>query len=269
VATDNGPDPFAAQGGGRFVEGVGWVDKNNPAYAQGQATTTLAPGATTPGQADQTAPSGATTSATPGAPPTTNTTNQGVQDTVRNTYLEQATQSPIPKATDPTIAAQVDPYRAEIERQKNDYINQQAESAGPYATGALRGQERAASEHAGQAVASFAGQAVGNELVARRQEIQQALSGLTGLLDADQTRALQQKLADIDAQLKTLGISTGATTAENQLGVQKELGIGNLNLGMINALLNNQQFGDQLGFNIADREAYYNNLAAQQLLGGG
>lgn len=268
MAVDRGPDPFANSGGGRFVEGVGWVDKNSQYYDQGEpGPNEPAPQNQAPGAGNTAPASGATTSATPGAAPAPNTTNQGVQDTVRNTYLQQATQNPVPSAQDPVIAAQVDPFRAEVERQKNDYLGQQAEAAGPYATGALRGQERMASEKAGQTVGSFAASAVANELVARRAEIQHALDSLAGTLDADQTRALQQKLADLDAQIKIMGIQTAAASTAAGQDITKSLGIGQLNLGLLNALLGNQQFGDQLGFNIADREAYYNNLAGQNLLG--
>ncbi len=278
MAVDHGPDPFTNSGGGSFVEGVGWVDKNSPYYQppaaapanQAPADQAAAPGAAAspnaPVDNSKGAIPGATTSQTPAAAPTTNTTNQGVQDVVRNTYLQQATQNPIPSASDATIQAQVDPYRAEVERQKNAYLDQQAEAAGPYATGALRGQERMASERAGQTVGSFASSLVGNELVARRAEIANALQQLGGTLSEDQTRALQQKLADMDAQLKTLGINTAATTAANQLDVQKSLGIGGLNLSLLQSLLQNQQFGDQLGFNVADREAFYNNQALQNAL---
>ncbi len=262
MAVDHGPDPFQNSGGGAFVEGVGWVDKNSPYYQPPAG----APGNTAPdGQTPTTqgtASTGAQNSSTPGAAPTTNTTNQGVQDTVRNTYLTQATQNPIPTAQDPQIAAQVDPYRAEVERQKNDYLDQQAEAAGPYATGALRGQERMASEKAGQNVGGFAASLVGNELVARRAEIQHALDSLSGTLSDDQARALQQKLADLDAQIKMAGINTAAASTAAGQDIQKSLGIGQLNLGLLNALLGNQQFGDQLGFNIASTEAGLNQNAS-------
>jgi hypothetical protein len=268
VAVDHGPDPFQNSGGGSFVEGVGWVDKNSPYYQPpAGAPGNTAPDGQTPGTNAGTTSTGAQNSSTPGAAPTTNTTNQGVQDTVRNTYLTQATQNPIPTAQDPQIAAQVDPYRAEVERQKNDYLDQQAEAAGPYATGALRGQERMASEKAGQNVGGFAASLVGNELVARRAEIQHALDSLSGTLSDDQARALQQKLADLDAQIKMAGINTAAASTAAGQDIQKSLGIGQLNLGLLNALLGNQQFGDQLGFNIANAEQGYNQTSGASLLG--
>ncbi|MFZ9200762.1 MAG: SDR family NAD(P)-dependent oxidoreductase, partial [Paracoccaceae bacterium] len=43
-----------------------------------------------------------------------------------------------------------------------------------------------------------------------------------------------------------------ARRKEPLLALKKELGIGELNLGLLNALLGNQQFNDQLGFNYAN-----------------
>lgn len=276
MATDlsNGPDPFAAQGGGQFVQGVGWVDKNNPAYTGPAGGTNAANSGTAspngdPNQTPSTVPGqpAATTSSTPGAAPTGPTTNQGTQDTVRNTYLAQASQPEVVTPNDPNVKAQTDAYRAEATRGVNNYLDQQAESAGPYATGALRGQARMANEQAGQATGAFETQLMANELAARRQEIQNALSGLGGLVTSDQQQALQKELADIDAQTKVLGINTAASTAANQLGVQQELGVGGLNLGLIQALLGNQQFGNNLALQAAIAEMGGNTTAGNAVSG--
>jgi hypothetical protein len=262
-------------GGGAFVQGVGWVDKNNPQYANG--TTASGAAANAPaspnGQATagsltpaQQATASSTNSATPGAAPATNTTNQGTQDVVRNSYLAQATQPTTVDPNDPVIKNQVDAYRAATDRASNDFVNQQAEAAGPYATGALRGQERMVAEKGGQSVAGFQAQLVANELQNKRAEVQQALTSLGGLITSDRQQALQQQLADLDAQIKTLGINTAATTASNQLGVQQELGVGGLNLGLMQALLGNQQANNSMGLNAAEYEAYLNNQALQNVL---
>ena len=266
-----GNDPFEAMGGGVLLPNGGWVDRNNPAaqpYLNGGGAPAPAnsgtgggggnQGAQTP---DQQAAQASTYSSTPGAAPTQNTTNQGTQDVVRNTYLQQATQPATVSENDPIIKNQVDAFRAETDRARTQYLNEQAESAGPYATGALRGQERATAEAAGQQVGSYKAQLMANELLQKRQEIQNALSSLGGLVTTDQARALQQQLADLDAQLKTLGITTAAGTADKQLAVQQALGIGGLNLGLLQALLGNQQFNDQLGLNTGIAEANFNQKA--------
>lgn len=260
-------------GGGKFVDGIGWVDKNNPAYntpdnTQASPTNTAggAPGDTAAVTTAQQAQNASSNSGTPTAAPNPTTTNQGTQDVVRNTYLQQATQPVDVNAQTPVVKSQTDAYRAEVGREINDFLNQQAEAAGPYATGALRGQARMAAEKGGVETANFQAQAIANELQSKRAEVQNALSQLGGLITADQQAALQKQLADLDAQLKTLGISTSAQTAANQLAVQQALGVGGLNLGLIQALLQNQQFGDSLGLNAAEYEAYLNNQAGQSLL---
>src|SRR5262245_13899929 len=62
-----------------------------------------------------------TYSSTPGAAPTMNTSNQGTQDVVRNSWLSQATQSTTVDPNDPNIKQQVDPYAAAQERARRQY----------------------------------------------------------------------------------------------------------------------------------------------------
>src|SRR5690606_31774747 len=104
-------------------------------------------------------------------------------------------------------------FAAAVQRQSRDYLADQAEAAGPYATGALRGQARMASERAGQTIGQFEADLVARELTNRRNEIQSALQNLSGLVSTDQARQLQRDLADIEAELTRLGITTQAGTA--------------------------------------------------------
>ena len=264
-------DPFAPIGGGVQLAGGEWVPKDHPLAKQakpqeqsanGGGLTPAQPAATNIGDQSDRAQ---TYSGTPGAAPTANTTNQGTQDVVRNTYLQQATQGTKVDTNDPNIRQQVDPYAAAVQRQKTDYLADQAEKLGPYATGAMRGQERMASERAGQAIGSFESQLVGRELQNRRNEIQNALASLGGMINSDQGMQLQREMAELDAELKRLGINTGASTAAAELALKDRLGTGGLNVDMMRLLLQNQQFGNELGFNIADREAFWNNQALQSL----
>lgn len=269
---DPNTDPFAAVGGGVQIQGGTWVPKSHPlaqqAGAAASSPTTSGSGtatSSTPQSLSQQAAGASTTSSTPGAAPAQTTTNQGTQDVVRNSYLAQATQGTQIDRNDPNFRQQADAFSAGVERQRRNYVADQAEALGPYATGALRGQERMSAEKAGQAVGGFEAELVGRELAQRRSEIQAALEGLRGMVSTDQQAQLQRELAQLDAQMRALGINTGASTAASDLALREKLGIGGLNLDLLRLAQQQNQFADTLGFNVADREAYYNNLALQNL----
>lgn len=227
------------------------------AYKQSQpgATQPGAPGAaptaptanTVPGQAQ----AAQTYSGTPGAAPTGPTSNQGTQDVVRNSYLQQATQGTNVDRNDPVIRQQSDAYAAGVERQRRQYLAEQAEKGGPYATGAMRGQERATAAQAGQQIGSFEAQLVGRELDYKRKEILNALDQLGNMVNTDQGMALQRELARLDAQMKELGIRSGEGIAGQELGLKRDLGFGGLNLDLMRLLSQDRQFSDDLGLRIA------------------
>jgi hypothetical protein len=223
-------------------------------------------GGTAQGAINSQANSAATYSATPGSAPLNNAANQGTQDVVRNSYLQQATQGThVDPSTDPNVRAQADSYAANMTRAARNASADAAESLGPSATGAVRGAQRMATERAGQAAGSFEAQLVGKEIDNRRSEIQNALAKLQGMGETDQKLALERELAQLQADTQRLGITTGAATAASELGLKDKLGMGQLNVDQMRTLLQDQQFNKQLGFNIGDREAYWNNSALQQL----
>lgn len=266
-------DPFASIGGGVQVNG-GWIPKSmaTPEQLAGaQPAAAAAPGVSTPAPQAQSTIAGqagaaSTYSATPGAAPTGPTSNQGTQDVVRNSYLERATQPATVDRNDPNVRAQSDAYTANLERQRRQYLNEAAEKAGPYGTGTMQGQERMTAERVGQQAGTFEAQLVGQELANRRQEIKEALSGLYGMVTGDQAMALQRELAKLDAQMKELGIRSGENIAGQELSLKDKLGMGGLNIDLMRLLQADRQFGDTMGFNVADREAYYNNLALDQMM---
>lgn len=108
-------------------------------------------------------------------------------------------------ARDPIIANQVDSFRAEQERGARNYLAAQAEAQGPQTN--LGSERRLASEHAAQATGGLQSQLMGNELSARRQEIQNALSQMGNMLTSEQQLALQHELGLIDASLRQQGIT--------------------------------------------------------------
>ena len=272
-------DPFAAMGGGVQLPNGGWVPKNHPLaqqyLAQQSQQQTTAPGAapTAPAATNvqQQAANAQTYSATPGAAPTAYTTNQGTQDVIRNTYLQRAMQgTTIDARTDPNIRQQSDAFAAAMERARRDAVADAAErnfAQGLASSGAATAEQRLINERAAQARGSFEAELVARELANRRDEIREALGALTGLLTADQEAALRRELAELEAQLQRAGIASSEKLAARELDLKRTLGLKGLDLDRLRIELQNQQFNKQLGFNIADREAFWNNAALQALLG--
>lgn len=200
-----------------------------------------------------------------GGGPEPYTTEPGVQDEFLQLLMNRMNQGTEIDRNDPNIRQQSDAFAAGVERQKRDAISDMAERSGPLASGALRGQERMTRERAGQAIGSFEAELVGKELQNRRDEIRQALEQFGGMLDADQQRQLQRELANLDAQLKQQGLDVQSSLGGRELDIRERLGTAGLNVDLMGLLLGQQRFGDQLGFDIADREAFYNNQAVQNL----
>lgn len=146
-------------------------------------------------------------------------------------------------STDPNIRQQADPFAANVERQRRQYLNQQAEALGPNAN--LTNEARLTAEQAGQQTGQFEAGLVGKEIQARRQEIQDALTQMGTLLTDQQRLSLQKELAQLDDATKRYGISTSASTA--QAGLSND---------WAKALLNNDQFNARLGL---DAENDFNN----------
>lgn len=128
-----------------------------------------------------------------------------------STLMGRAQQSLEPSAKDPIIANQVNAYGAQQQRGERDYLSSLAEKEGPQAN--LGMEKRMASEQASQATGQLQASLMQNEVNARRQEIQNALSQMGGMLSQQQQLALQKELAYLsnDQFLRQLGLQ-----AENQ-----------------------------------------------------
>jgi hypothetical protein len=278
MAAANPNDPFAAMGGGVQLAGGQWVPANHPLAAGKTPTaptgTTATNTATTPAAnipatgaatgVGQQATNAQTYSATPAAAPTNNTTNQGVQDVTRNTYLRLATQGPVDR-NNPNVRAQADAYGANVERARRQSVNEAAERMGPYASGALDNERRLSFERAGQATGTFESELVGREIQNQRQEVMQALGAMGGMISDDQRRALEERLADLDAALRREGLGAQTALGNRDLDIRDRLGQGDLNLRGLIAALQNRQFGQDLGFRIGATEAELNNSALRGL----
>lgn len=259
-------DPFAAQGGGVRLANGDFVPKDHPLAQQAGAqpagaaptNTNNAPGAAATGAPlAQQAAGAQTVSSTPGAAPTAQTANQGTQDVVRNSWLQQATQPTAVDTNDPNFRQQADTFAAAQERSRRNAVADQAESfstAGMGGSGAQSTADRMAMERAGQATGAFESQLIAKELQNKRNEIQQALSSLGSMISSDQKNMLTKQLADLDAALKREGISSNSGLGYAELGLKDKLGTGALNADLMRALLANQQHGNGLSLGFSQLE---------------
>jgi hypothetical protein len=112
--------------------------------------------------------------------------------------MQRANQSLNIDPNDPVMKQQMDAYNAQNTRAERDYLSGVAEKGGPNAN--ITAETRAAAEKVGQLGGQFEGQLMQNELNARRQEIQSALSGAAGFLTQEQQMQLQEEMAALDRQ---------------------------------------------------------------------
>lgn len=274
-------DPFASIGGGVQIAGGGWVPKDHPlaqsaplvptgggvappAGAAGPYTPpNLAPG--TPGSSplDTQLDNAQTYSQTPGGAPLNNTTNQGTQDSVRNAYLQQIQKGTSVDTNDPNFRMQADAFAAAQERARRNQLDDVAQSSfqsNSRGSGAEQIERRMMDERAAQNVGSFEADLVGRELTNRRDEIKNALAELGGMISNDQKNALQRELAALDASIKQQSINQTGSLGSRDLDLRDKLGTGALNIDMLRALLQNEQFGVDSGIRIGDLEAKYSGL---------
>lgn len=141
-------------------------------------------------------------------------------DSLYNTLLGRAQQSLTINASDPVIKGQVDAYRAEQDRGARNSQTQWAEQSGPYAN--PQGQERMLAEKSAQATSGLQASLIGNELTSRRNEIQNSLTQMGGLLSDEQRTNLQQQLGLIDANLRQQGINSGNDQFSATLGLNTQ-----------------------------------------------
>lgn len=113
-------------------------------------------------------------------------------------------------ANDPAVKGQTDAFSAQQQRSRRDFLADQAEGSSNFATGAQLGQARMTAEKLGQNVGGFQAELMGREISARREEIQNALTQMGGMLSDQQRLALQRELGLLDANLRQQTINNQA-----------------------------------------------------------
>lgn len=249
-------DPFAASGGGVFING-GWIPNNNPAAIASATATAGAPA----GTAQPAQPAAGVPSAS--AP---------VDDAFRTQLLGLLNSSSQPVTpNDPIIQAQTDAYssgRQLAQRQEQDQIAERMGAQGLSNSGAMDTATQGSLESMGRDVGGFQAQAMSQELSSRRQQLVDALSLAGGQLTNEEKNALQLQIEQIDDATKRLGI--GVQQQLGQADVQQRADATNdqYSLGLLQALMGNTQFNDQLGFNMGSTEAALNAQALLNAMNG-
>jgi hypothetical protein len=90
-------------------------------------------------------------------------------------------------------------------------------------------------------------------------------------LDAQLRRegySTQERLAQLDAKVRELGINTQGNIGQLEIALRRELGIGELNLGLLSTLLNNQQISNAQGIDVGKWESILNRDSLLAALGG-
>lgn len=282
-------DPFAASGGGTYVNG-GWIPNNNPdeiARAKTAAGIGAAPAAApaTPTPAAPGAPGAP--AADPNAPPAT------VNDAFRKALLDRLNKPVTSSLDDPALKAQSSAYGLQQQRAKErdrEALAGRAAATGQSSDlasgGAFNEGLSALEQRQGESQAGFDANLIGNDLQQQRDDLYRytALAGNT--LNADENRALTEKMKNLDLEiqkqqlsqnqsqfdvssaLQKLGIQTQGNLGQSDLDLRKLLGTGGLNLQLLQLLTGNQQFGQSLASNNAQFGANQDMQNFWNLFGG-
>jgi hypothetical protein len=173
-------------------------------------------------------------------------------------YLNQSQQTP--SLTDPILGPQAEVYR--VQQQRNQERNrrsavERASATGMNQSGYVDRQIDKGVQEQNFNTAAFNATLMGSELNRRRQELQSALQLARATGDAEAQRELQTRLAQVSAMMQQQG-----------LNLQGQLGRGDLSLRLLQTLLGNDQFYDQLGVNTSLNLENLNQNALKFATGG-
>ena len=234
-------DPFASSGGGVKLASGGWVPSNHPLA---QSSPVASPSASpSPTGGVQTAQQAVQAPATVGQTPA-----QGSQTSVANAFQQAMVNRLAPgpvSAQSPEIAPAITANKNVEQRGMEKTRATLAERAASQGLdqNAFNSQLLGAQGESTGRQASFAGQQVSSLASQRAQELTAALAlGGNMLSDIDKSN-LQRELAQLQAQVQREGTSAQVGLGQGDLALRQMLGTGQLNLGLLNALLGNQQFG--------------------------
>lgn len=285
MATSAQQATFAAQ------QGKNWADPNDPnfgksgfigqnEYNQYQQQTGGSPssgsGQMMIYQPTSTTPPPITTAqqVTSTTTPVGQTSSPGTSQTVAGSFQQGLVNNLNPQpvsASNPNIAPaiQANQYQEQrgLENQRNALAEDAARSGTDMSGGnnaLLAGLMADSAARQGQ----YAGGLINQQSMLDQMKQGSALNLAGGLLSGQQSLGQQQSLADLQAQLQREALAQQGSLGNRSLDVQQRLGEGQLNEGLLGLLLNNQQFGQQLGLQAGEFGAGLDAQTLMGLLGG-
>lgn len=173
-------------------------------------------------------------------------------------YMGRAQETPT--LDDSILGPQTEVFRAanqrNTERQRRSAV-ERASAQGQNQSGYLDNLINEGVQKQGFNNAQFNANLLGGEMSKRREELQAALQLASATGNAEATRELQARLAQVSAAMQQQG-----------LNLQGQLGSGDLALRKMQTQMGNDQFYDQLGVNSALNLEGLNQRALQTILGG-
>lgn len=237
-----------------------WVDANNPLWQQQPGATGGAPAG---GQGVQ---SGSIDSILNGGQQQPNT----IAGAFQHALMQRLTASS-PDVNNPAIAGSLAANRTAESRsfaRDREMLAERRAAQGLGSSGAADQDLRQLSGDRALRESTYEGNAVQGLAQQQAQELTQALALGGNMLSEQDRMAMQERLAQLDAQLRREGLSVQSQLGQGDLNLRGELGRGGLNLGLLQALLGNQQFGQNLGAQLGMFGANLNQDALMRLLGG-
>lgn len=202
---------------------------------------------------------GASTPTAPSAPtpatttPAATTNTPSLPDTFQQALIARLTPQTA-SASDPVIRGSID---ANNLAQQRSFERARALAAEDQARGGAQGagsgdfntQLLGLNADRGAQEAQFAGNAVQQLQQMYNQNATSALGTAGGYLTAQQQQALQRELANQSADIQRQSIAQQGSLGQGDLSLRRDLGNQSANLSLLGLLMNNDQFGRQLGQN--------------------
>jgi hypothetical protein len=233
---DAGQDPFAGMGGGVYENG-GWKPRNM--YTAEQLAAYDAARA-------QTGTSTTTSSSTRG--PVT----QGDLNTARNDAILRLLQQQPATYDDLRASPEAQAYMLQsqrgAERQRGD-LAERAAQEGFSDTGFFETELAGQQQQRSEGEAGFIGQLAVTRMQAQREDLQFAIDQARNSGQFEQTQALQERLAQLDAAIRREQMASTERTAASDLALREFLGKAGIDLDRLRIENQASQFGQQLGLN--------------------
>ncbi len=164
------------------------------------------------------------------------------QNQIRALLMQQlGTLSRPVDANDPLIAGEMQAQERTLERNRQDRRAAAAErmaftglNSGGAGSGAFEAENNAGFEDKGQALSGIQAQLFSRATEQKRAQLNQLLNLAMQSGDAESARALQLQIANMDAELRRMGLSQQASQWNDQYGLQREGLLANLNQNATN-----------------------------------